>query len=64
MHINYKPVYALIDTGAVATCMSESFAKHLKLKPSPSPEDFKLVSANRSPITSIGVVHADCLFRV
>jgi hypothetical protein len=31
----------------------------LKLKPSPSPEDFKLVSANRSPITSIGVVHAD-----
>jgi predicted aspartyl protease len=59
MQINFKPVYGLIDTGAVATCMSESFAKYLKLRLSPSPDAFKLVSANRSPITAIGVVQAD-----
>jgi hypothetical protein len=31
----------------------------LKLRLSPSPDAFKLVSANRSPITAIGVVQAD-----
>jgi hypothetical protein len=59
MQINFKPVYGLIDTGTVATCMSESFAKYLKLRLSPSPDAFKLVSANRSPVTAIGVVQAD-----
>ena len=39
--------------------MSESFARLLKLKPSPAPQDVKLVSANRSPITSLGVVDVD-----
>jgi hypothetical protein len=54
VHINYKPAICLCDTGAVVSCISESFAKYLRLKPLPMTQDFKLVSANGSQIRVIG----------
>jgi hypothetical protein len=39
--------------------MSESFAKTLKLKPSPALQELQLISANQSPIHSLGVVEVE-----
>ena len=49
----------LIDTGAVASCISEQFAKSLKLTPSPTLQGVKLVSANSQEIHSLGVTDID-----
>ena len=46
----------MVDTGAVASCISERFAKVLKLKPQPASQEVNLTSANCSPIESTGVV--------
>jgi hypothetical protein len=39
--------------------MSETFAKTLKLTPSPALQELQLISANQSPIHSLGVVEVD-----
>jgi hypothetical protein len=57
--INFKTVSCLVDTGAVASYMSETFAKTLKLTPSPALQELQLISANQSPIHSLGVVEVD-----
>jgi hypothetical protein len=49
----------LIDTGAVTSCISEQFARFLHLKPQPTTDDVKLISANKSPIRSLGTVDAE-----
>jgi hypothetical protein len=49
----------LIDTGAVTSCISEQFARFLHLKPQPTTDDVKLISANKSPIRSLGTVEAE-----
>jgi hypothetical protein len=54
--INFKTVSCLVNTGAVASCMSETFEKTLKLTPSPALQELQLISANQSPIHSLGVV--------
>ena len=36
LQVNFRRVFALIDTGAVASCMSAKFAKYLKLRPETS----------------------------
>jgi hypothetical protein len=57
--INFKEVSCLVITGAVASCMFESCAKTLKLKPSPALQELQLISANQSPIYSPGVVEVE-----
>ena len=59
LRANHKPVKCLIDTGAVASCISEQFAKSLKLTPSPTLQGVKLVSANSQEIHSLGVTDID-----
>ena len=56
LQVNFKNTFALVDTGAVASCMSVQFAKILRLRPVPVVEDLKLVSANKTPMTSLGTV--------
>ena len=56
IQVNFKRAFALVDTGAVASCMSAKFAKYLRLRPVPAVEELKLVSANKSPIRSLGTV--------
>jgi hypothetical protein len=50
---------ALIDTGAVTSCISEQFARVLRLTPQPTLDEVKLISANKSPIRSLGTVNVD-----
>jgi hypothetical protein len=50
---------ALIDTGAVTSCISEQFARALRLTPQPTLDEVKLISANKSPIRSLGTVNVD-----
>jgi hypothetical protein len=57
--INFKPALALIDTGAVTSCISEKFARILRLTPQVMSDDVKLVSANKSPMRSLGTVEAE-----
>jgi len=59
LYINYRPVKTLIDTGAVASCISEKMARVLKLKPQRSSDEIRLVSANQTPIESTGVVQVE-----
>jgi hypothetical protein len=59
VNINFKPALALIDTGAVTSCISEQFARLLRLTPQATSDDIKLVSANKSPIRSLGTVEAE-----
>jgi hypothetical protein len=49
----------LIDTGAVTSCISEQFARFLHLRPQPTTDNVKLISANKSPIRSLGTVDAE-----
>jgi hypothetical protein len=59
LFVNHKSVTCLVDTGAVASCMSESLAKRLKLTPQPVAQNIKLISANKSPIESKGIVDVE-----
>jgi hypothetical protein len=59
VNINFKPALALIDAGAVTSCISEQFARFLRLTPQATSDDIKLVSANKSPIRSLGTVEAE-----
>jgi hypothetical protein len=59
VNINFKPALALIDTGAVTSCISEQFARFLRLAPQATSDDVKLISANKSPIHSLGTVEAE-----
>jgi hypothetical protein len=59
VNINFKPALALIDTGAVTSCISEQFARFLRLAPQATSDDIKLISANKSPIRSLGTVEAE-----
>ena len=56
VQVNFKNAFALVDTGAVASCMSVQFAKYLRLKPVPVADELRLVSANKTPMTSVGTV--------
>jgi hypothetical protein len=56
LQVNFKSVLGLIDTGAITSCISEQFARFLRLKPVPCKEKIKLISANSSPICSLGTV--------
>jgi hypothetical protein len=49
----------LIDTGVVTSCISEHFARTLRLIPQPTPDDVKLILANKSRIRSIGTVNVE-----
>jgi hypothetical protein len=49
----------LVDTGAVTSCISEQFARFLHLRPQPTTDNVKLISANKSPIRSLGTVDAE-----
>ena len=59
IQVNFKHAFALVDTGAVASCMSAKFAKYLRLRPVPAVEELKLVSANKSPMRSLGTVEVN-----
>jgi predicted aspartyl protease len=59
MKINHRETSFLIDTGAVASCVSEQFAKTLKLKPKPAEQMINLMSANGSTIESLGVIDVE-----
>ena len=59
MKINHRETSFLIDTGAVASCVSEQFAKSLKLKPQPSEQTIALTAANGSKIESLGVIDVE-----
>ena len=59
LYINHRFCSSLVDTGAVASCISERMAQILKLKPEPTTDEVKLVSANNSAIESKGVVHIE-----
>ena len=59
MKINHRETSFLIDTGAVASCVSEQFAKSLKLKPQPSDQTIALIAANGSKIESLGVIDVE-----
>ncbi len=54
--INFRSVDVLLDGGARVSCIGESFARSLRLKPKVTNDDLKLVSANKSPIHSLGTV--------
>jgi hypothetical protein len=43
----------------VTSCTSEQFARFLHLKPQPTTDDVKLISANKSPARSLGTVEAE-----
>jgi hypothetical protein len=59
VNINFKSAFALIDTGAVTSCISEQFARFLRLTPQATSDDVKLISANKSPIHTLGIVEAE-----
>jgi hypothetical protein len=59
VNINFKSAFALIDTGAVTSCISEQFARFLRLTPQVTSDDVKLISANKSPIHSLGIVEVE-----
>jgi hypothetical protein len=59
VNINFKPTLALIDTDAVTSCISEHFACVLRLIHQPTLDEVKLISANKSPIRSLGTVNVD-----
>jgi hypothetical protein len=59
LQVNYKSVLGLIDTGAITSCISDQFARFLRLRPVPCKEKIKLISANSSPICSLGTVDVE-----
>jgi predicted aspartyl protease len=59
LKVNHNTAFCLVDTGAVASCVSENFAKILKLKPQPASQEVNLTSANSSPIESTGVIDVE-----
>jgi gag-polyprotein putative aspartyl protease len=59
MTVNHKPVQALCDTGCAASCISEEYAKKMKLIISPPPDSIRLISANNSPIENVGSVDVE-----
>jgi hypothetical protein len=63
VQINFETASALIDTVAVTSCVSEQFARFLHLKPQPTTDDVTLISANKSPIRSLGTVEAELLIQ-
>ena len=54
-----KRMQALIDSGAVASCCNLDLVRKLKLKISPPDTNFSLVSANKSPIETIGTTEVE-----
>jgi hypothetical protein len=56
LQVNFNAALGLIDTGAITSCLSEQFARFLHLKPTPTKDKIKLLSANSSPICSLGTV--------
>jgi hypothetical protein len=64
LQVNFKSVLGLIDTGAITSCcISEQFARFLRLKPVQCKEKIKLISANSSPICSLGTVDIEFLIQ-
>jgi predicted aspartyl protease len=59
LQVNFKSVLGLIDTGAITSCISDQFARFLRLKPVPCKDKIKLISANSSPICSLGTVDVE-----
>jgi hypothetical protein len=59
LQVNFKSVIGLIDTGAITSCISDQFARFLRLKPVPCKDKIKLISANSSPICSLGTVDVE-----
>jgi hypothetical protein len=59
LQVNFKSVLGLIDTGAITSCISDQFARFLRLRPVPCKDKIKLISANSSPICSLGTVDVE-----
>jgi hypothetical protein len=59
LQVSFKAALGLIDTGTITNCISEQFARFLHLKPAPTKDKIKLISANSSPICSRGTVDAE-----
>jgi hypothetical protein len=59
LQVNFKAALGLIDTGAITSCISELFARFSHVKPAPTKDKIKLISANSSPICSLGTVNVE-----
>jgi hypothetical protein len=58
LQVNVKSVLGLIDIGAITSCIYQ-FARFLRLRPVPCKERIILISANSSPICSLGTVDVE-----
>jgi hypothetical protein len=59
LQVNFKAALGLVDTGAITSCISEQFAQFLRLNLAPTKDKIKLISANCSPICSLGTVDVE-----
>jgi hypothetical protein len=59
LQVNFKSVLGITDTGAITSCISDQFARFLRLRPVPCNDKIKLISANSSPICSLGTADVE-----
>jgi gag-polyprotein putative aspartyl protease len=59
IRVKNRNTRALLDSGAARSCISEAFFRSLNLPASmlKAPGILHLVSANKSPMTNLGIVH-------
>jgi hypothetical protein len=59
LQVNFKSVLGSIDTGANTSCISDQFARFLRLRPVPCKDNIKLISAKSSPICYLGTLDVE-----